>query len=225
MAFTNVWDDNFPPDTQAANQLGADLRKLRVDVRERLSMMSGNDGDKANFESGFVGALYFATDTGKIYRWNGSTWQDVTTNIVQAVTPETLGLADVATSGDFGDMLNVGNMLSFRTETVSAGTANGNYFIAKFQSDAGAKFIEIAFGTGEAKQGDTVPLPGSFNSSDSIMNAFYKRSSESAGAGLDNISITTSGLQILTCFSDRVSDGNQTANTFCGWVCVAWRQV
>src|SRR5512146_340504 len=112
MGFTGAWDDTFPPDTQAANQLGADLRSVRVDVRERMAAMSGNDADKPNFEVGFAGVLWFATDSGKIYRWNGSSWLDVTTLIVAAVTPTSLGLAAVATSGSFADLLNILGLIS-----------------------------------------------------------------------------------------------------------------
>lgn len=37
MAYTNVWSDTFPADTEAANAIGANLRQLRLDLDERLT--------------------------------------------------------------------------------------------------------------------------------------------------------------------------------------------
>lgn len=82
MAFTNVWDDTFPADTQLANLLGSDLRAFRVDVQQRMAAISGLDASKPNFAGDAVpanwnGILFFATDTGKIYKFANPTWTDV----------------------------------------------------------------------------------------------------------------------------------------------------
>ena len=37
--YTNVWSDIQPSDTELANTLGADLRKLRLDIRERMNAL------------------------------------------------------------------------------------------------------------------------------------------------------------------------------------------
>jgi hypothetical protein len=80
--FTNEWDNNFPPDTQAANQLGADLRNFRTDVMERMAAISGPEANRPNFENGFAGVIFFATDTGKVFQWSGAAWTDITDQIL-----------------------------------------------------------------------------------------------------------------------------------------------
>lgn len=87
--FTNVWDTTFPPDTQLANLLGQDLRNLRVDVMQRLSLLSGTLANRPTPETvnatwggaGF-GLLYFSTDTSQIFQWGGAAWVDITANFV-----------------------------------------------------------------------------------------------------------------------------------------------
>lgn len=81
-AFTNVWDNTFPPDTQQANQLGLDLRNFRTDVQQRHALLSGTLANQpTNLEAGFGGVGYgtpfFATDNGQVYQWNGATWNIV----------------------------------------------------------------------------------------------------------------------------------------------------
>jgi hypothetical protein len=83
MAFTNVYDDTFPPDVQLASQGAADLRQVRLDVQERMAAISGLDAAKPNFAGDtqpvkWNGILFFATDTGKIYQFNNPSWTDVT---------------------------------------------------------------------------------------------------------------------------------------------------
>lgn len=83
--FTDVWDITQPPDTQFANLLGADLRNLKLDIMQRLSLLSGTLANRPTPEtvnatwggSGF-GLLYFATDVQLIYQWTGGGW-----NVVQ----------------------------------------------------------------------------------------------------------------------------------------------
>jgi len=83
--FTNAWDTTFPPDTQAANQLGLDLRNFRTDIMQRMSLLSGTFANRPTPETvnavwggaGF-GLLYFSTDTAQIFQWSGVAWVDVT---------------------------------------------------------------------------------------------------------------------------------------------------
>ncbi len=86
MAFTNIYDVTFPPDTQLANLLGQDLRNLALNVQQRMAAISGlaanlpavgADAQPANW----TGLLYFATDTSQIFQWSGSAWVDITSNI------------------------------------------------------------------------------------------------------------------------------------------------
>lgn len=225
MGFTNSWDDTFPPDTQAANQLGADLRNFRVDTRERMSAMSGNDADKPNFEVGFAGVLWFATDTGKIYRWNGSSWLDVTALIIAAVTPTSLGLAAVATSGSFADMLNIAGLVSITTEAVGGGSNSGTYVKLRLKSDSGAKYFELAIGLGTGKNGTTIPLPAGYSSANAVAQAAFKYSASTTGNGMDNPKVVISGLNLTEVGADRVSASEDTTTPIAMWICIAWNSV
>jgi len=87
MAFTNVYDDTFPADTELANLIGANLRQIRLDVQQRMAVISGLDAAKPNFAGdtqpgNWNGILFFATDSGKIYQFNNPTWTDVTTSFI-----------------------------------------------------------------------------------------------------------------------------------------------
>lgn len=79
MAFTNVFDNGFPLDTQQAKLLGDDIRKFKVDIQERIASMSGLDAAKPDLGSDtqptkWNGTLFFATDTGKIYQFTNPNW-------------------------------------------------------------------------------------------------------------------------------------------------------
>lgn len=91
LPFTNVWNPNLPPDTGLVLQGAAELRKLRLDVQQRMAAISGHDAQKPDFTDGghgpnisdWLGILYFAIDTGRIYQFNPpSTWLDVTDSFV-----------------------------------------------------------------------------------------------------------------------------------------------
>ena len=86
MAFTRAWDESFPPDTQAANQLGLDIRQEKEDTRQRIvAFAAGRLVDRETPEAVWgdinKGVLFFALDEGKAYRWNGVAWVDVTASI------------------------------------------------------------------------------------------------------------------------------------------------
>jgi hypothetical protein len=87
MAFTNLWDNTFPPDTQLANLIGANLRQLRVDTQQRMAAISGLDASRPAFSgdtqpTGWNGILFFATDTGKIYQFQSPNWNDITSSFI-----------------------------------------------------------------------------------------------------------------------------------------------
>jgi hypothetical protein len=85
--FTNAWDVTFPPDTQLANLLGQDLRQVRTDVMQRLSLLSGTLANRPTPEivnavwggAGY-GLPYFATDTQQLFQWNGAAWVQIIFN-------------------------------------------------------------------------------------------------------------------------------------------------
>jgi hypothetical protein len=87
--FDHVWDITQPPDTQLANLLGQDIRNLKDDVMQRFTSLAGTLANRPAPETvnatwggtGF-GILYFATDTGHIFQWNGAAWVDVTANFI-----------------------------------------------------------------------------------------------------------------------------------------------
>jgi hypothetical protein len=86
--FTNNWDVTFPPDTQLANLLGQDIRSLKTDIMQRLSLLSGILSNRptpetvnASWGGAGYGLLYFATDTGQVFQWSGVAWVDVSLSI------------------------------------------------------------------------------------------------------------------------------------------------
>ena len=96
--FDAVWDETSPPDTQAANLLGLDIRNTKRDIRERLALLSGTLANRptpdANWGGVGYGVLYFSTDTAQVFQWSGAAWVDVTSfiagnrlsNSVQVIT-------------------------------------------------------------------------------------------------------------------------------------------
>lgn len=89
--FTRAWDETFPPDTQAANLLGQDLRNGKSDLRERMALLSGTFANRPTPDAVFGGAgygvLYFSTDTNQLFQWNGAAWVILgfSTNILASV--------------------------------------------------------------------------------------------------------------------------------------------
>ena len=81
---SNPWDTTLPPDTQLASQGAVDFRALKLDIMQRLSLLSGTFANRPLPEtvnavwggSGF-GLLYFATDTLAVYQWTGAAWVGV----------------------------------------------------------------------------------------------------------------------------------------------------
>lgn len=140
-AFTTAWDNTFPPDTQAANQLGLDLRTFRTDVQQRMSLLSGILANRpTNMDATFGGAgygiLFFATDTNQIFQWNGAAWVEVTASFNPGGRLSTL--APVVTNGAGQDglvltipagSLFVGSVIRVALAvTVSAGDTVGVFF-------------------------------------------------------------------------------------------------
>jgi hypothetical protein len=86
---TNIYDVTQPFDTQAANQLGLDLRNLALNVQQRMALISGTTAARWNPGTdaqpfNWIGLLYFATDTNKVWQWAGNAWVDITASIGSA---------------------------------------------------------------------------------------------------------------------------------------------
>ena len=86
MPFTEVFDPAFPPDTQAANQLGLDIRNFKTDIAQRLAAMTGSIGTPPSFENVFAGVPFFNTTTGKVYQFTGSGFTEITPLILSNIS-------------------------------------------------------------------------------------------------------------------------------------------
>lgn len=86
--FDNVWSETFPPDTQPANLLGQDIRSFKTDIRERVALISGTIANRPTPEAVWggvnFGMIYFSTDTGQMFQWNGAAWVDISASILGA---------------------------------------------------------------------------------------------------------------------------------------------
>lgn len=86
--FTDTWDHTTPPDTQLANLLGQDIRNLKLDIEQRMSLQAGLLSNRPTPETvnatwggtGF-GVIYIATDTNQTFQWNGSSWIDISQSV------------------------------------------------------------------------------------------------------------------------------------------------
>lgn len=113
-SFTNSWDQNFPADSGLVSAGAANLRQLRVDVQQRMAAISGTDANKPNLAgdaqpTSWTGVLFFAIDTGKVYQWSGSAWNDVTSSIASGV------------GGGGGGAGGVTSYFEFSNPTISSG--------------------------------------------------------------------------------------------------------
>jgi hypothetical protein len=91
VAFTDIYDITQPPDTQLANLLGQDIRNFKLDVQQRMAAISGISSAMPSFaadaqSANWTGMLFFATDNGHIYQFNGTIWVDVTTLFFDQIT-------------------------------------------------------------------------------------------------------------------------------------------
>jgi hypothetical protein len=85
VAFTNVWDNTFPPDTQLASLGAEDFRQTKLDIQERMSafavgILVNRPTPEAGFGQADNGVLYYAYDVGVLFQWDGTSWIDVRYN-------------------------------------------------------------------------------------------------------------------------------------------------
>ena len=87
MAYSNVWSVTAPLDTQAANQGAVDFRATKLDVMQRIaSFGAGTFANRPTPEAtsgtaDWTGVMYWATDTAQVFRWSGTAWVDISSNI------------------------------------------------------------------------------------------------------------------------------------------------
>ena len=103
MAYSNVWTTAAPLDTQAANQGAADFRVTKLDIMQRVASFGAGllanrpTPELTSSTANWTGVTYLATDTSQLFRWNGSSWDDISANIPSGiakrysnVTPNTI---------------------------------------------------------------------------------------------------------------------------------------
>jgi hypothetical protein len=87
MAYTNVWTTGAPLDTQAANQGAVDFRATKLDVMQRISSFGAGllanrpTPEATSGTADWTGVMYWATDTSQVFRWNGTSWDDISLDI------------------------------------------------------------------------------------------------------------------------------------------------
>lgn len=91
-AFTNILDVTQPPDTQAANLLGLDIRNLTLNIQQRMAAISGLDSGKPQFQldaqpDNWNNILYFAIDTGRVYQFTNPNWNDISDSFFSLTKP------------------------------------------------------------------------------------------------------------------------------------------
>lgn len=86
-SYTLPWSEAFPPDTQLARLLGQDIRDFKTEIRERVGThLSGTEADiPVGLEAIWAGLMYWAIDTGQVFRWNGATWDNITADFIAPV--------------------------------------------------------------------------------------------------------------------------------------------
>lgn len=138
--FTNVWDDTFPPDTQLANLLGQDLRQLRLDITERMSLISGTFANRpapetlnATWGGAGFGLLYFSIDTGQVFQWTGGGgWVDVSgaiggkykfegSNIIPVTIANTVALTSLQSVNIPANDIGIGQTFNLKGSGVMGG--------------------------------------------------------------------------------------------------------
>jgi hypothetical protein len=86
VVYSRTWVESDPSDTQLAILLGQDIRYLKTDIHERL-FVSGPIDSRPTPEAVFVGLVYISTDEAKIYRWNGTSWDEISL-VTPAIVPD-----------------------------------------------------------------------------------------------------------------------------------------
>lgn len=154
MAFTRPWDNAVPADTQAANLLGQNIRRDKEDTAERLrafgaGKIANRETPEADFGNVNIGAIFWAEDEGKLYRWTGSAWTLVTTNRVFSdtsqvnITGATTGPGNQVTIP--ANFLTVGSVVEVIARAYkTAGSGTGLRLNLKFGTDVQNPIAQVS---------------------------------------------------------------------------------
>lgn len=119
MPFSQPWNENDPADTDLANQLGDDIRDLKLQIRERMAV-DHNWGITDTDATGYTkmgsarpyyqgaapannpdapGAIWINSTTGEVFRDNGATWDNLNLGIPQGTIVMWSGLIAAIPAG------------------------------------------------------------------------------------------------------------------------------
>lgn len=107
MAYTDVWDVTTPLDTQQANQGAVDFRMTKLDIMQRVASFGAGvlaarpTPETTSGSADWTGVMYWATDTAQVFRWSGTAWVDISSNIPSSVVNSffTAGILQIAHGG------------------------------------------------------------------------------------------------------------------------------
>jgi len=88
MAFSEIYDITFPPDTQAISQGALDIRNFKQDIAQRVANLSGitvAEAESLGYETNFYGAPFIDSTTGKVYNIGG-TFTEITPLILANIS-------------------------------------------------------------------------------------------------------------------------------------------
>lgn len=186
--FDRAWDETFPPDTQLANLLGQDIRNTKIDLRERISLISGTFANRPTPDASWGGAafgmLYFSTDTGQIFQWGGAAWTDITANFLVG-SNGTSRAPNVVASTNLVINAAVGSTLLYNVPATGAGV-----------------YLFSLYGTCTATNGAgrSYPLTVTFTDDFGVENF--------AGPGTIILSANATGISTVTTFPIFSTAGN-----------------
>lgn len=101
----------------------------------------------------------------------------------------------------------------------SVGVTNGNWIIFTFGTVSGSR-VRVAWGSGTASNGGTIPVPSGFNSTNLQATASLNAVATTSGNQLDNINISVASGGVVTATASDNSGHNFT--TTANWYGVAW---
>lgn len=103
--------------------------------------------------TGFGASTYFATDTGRIYLWNGSTWLPYTPIRAATVLTGTTPILNLLTNNSFA--ITMTNNLTFSVSNV----LTGMFFIVEVTQGSGTSYTNTWFsGVTWVTSGGTAPV-------------------------------------------------------------------
>ena len=128
MAYTNVWTTAAPLDTQAANQGAVDFRATKLDVMQRIAsfgaglLASRPTPETTSASADWTGVMYWATDTKQTFRWNGSSWDDISDDLPVLTSAPLIDSTTVTNTGPSSHGLHYnGNTVTYNANDLKAG--------------------------------------------------------------------------------------------------------